>query len=203
MISYTLHTLTLVQYAHMRGVRVIPEFELLSHATSICDPLKSEGIVCCSGKWGMQQLGDDPDGTTTRILSALLTEMAPLFPDAVVHIGGDETQYETTGPCTLNASKSLQQNLMKKLVALGKQPMGWQEILTETGAAASFPEAIIEPWSKAGLWAQVRYAPACHEPPPPPHSPPPHSPTHPLTHSPRRVILRWRPSRPPSTLTMM
>ena len=27
---------SLVQYAHLRGVRVIPEFELLSHATSIC-----------------------------------------------------------------------------------------------------------------------------------------------------------------------
>jgi hexosaminidase len=145
----------LVQYAHMRGVRVIPEFELLSHATSICGPLKSEGIVCCSGKWGMLQLGDDPTGNTTRILSQLITEMVPLFPDPVVHIGGDETQYETTGPCTINASKSLQQKIMKKLVALGKQPMGWQEILLETGAASSFPEAIVEPWSKAGLWAQL------------------------------------------------
>ena len=86
-----------MQYAHVRGIRVIPEFELLSHATSICGPLKSVGIVCCSGKWGMLQLGNDPTGNTTRILSALLAEMIPLFPDSVVHIGGDETQYETTG----------------------------------------------------------------------------------------------------------
>jgi hexosaminidase len=146
---------SLVSYAHMRGVRIIPEFELLSHATSICGPLKDEGIVCCSGKWGMLQLGDDPAGNTTRILNDLLTEMIPLFPDSVVHIGGDETQYETTGPCTINASKSLQQKIMTHLVALGKTPMGWQEILLETGAAASFPAAIIEPWSKAGLWAQT------------------------------------------------
>ena len=147
---------SIVQYAHMRGIRVIPEFELLSHATSICGPLKSEGIVCCSGKWGMLQLGDDAAGNTTRILSALLTEMVPLFPDPVLHIGGDETQYEEPpSPCTVNASKSLQQKIMKQLVALGKTPMGWQEILLETGAAASFPEAIIEPWSKAGLWAQT------------------------------------------------
>ena len=145
----------LVQYARLRGVRVIPEFELLSHATSICGPLKSAGIVCCGGKWGMLQLGDDPAGNTTRILSALLAEMVPLFPDRVFHIGGDETKYETTGPCTVNASRSLQQKIMKKLVALGKQPMGWQEILLETDAASSFPEAIIEPWSKAGIWAQM------------------------------------------------
>ena len=98
---------SLVQYAHVRGIRVIPEFELLSHATSICGPLKSVGIVCCSGKWGMLQLGNDPTGNTTRILSALLAEMIPLFPDSVVHIGGDETQYETSGSVeTLSAMTS-------------------------------------------------------------------------------------------------
>jgi hexosaminidase len=146
---------SLVQFAHLRGIRVIPEFELLAHATALCNDLKSEGIVCCHGKWGMGQLGDDPSGNTTRILSALLTEMAALFPDVVLHIGGDEAQYGTTGPCTIAASKSLEQKVMKKVAALGKQPMGWQEILLETGAATSIPGAIIETWSKAGLWAQT------------------------------------------------
>ena len=41
---------------------------------------------------------------------------------------------------------------MRQVLALGKQPMGWQEILLETGAAASVPEAIIQPWSKPGTW---------------------------------------------------
>ena len=44
---------------------------------------------------------------------------------------------------------------MRQVTALGKQPMGWQEILLETGAAASFPEAIIDTWSKPGTWAEV------------------------------------------------
>ena len=44
---------------------------------------------------------------------------------------------------------------MRKVVELGRQPMGWQEILLETGAAASVPEAIIGTWSKPGTWAQV------------------------------------------------
>ena len=44
---------------------------------------------------------------------------------------------------------------MRKVVELGRQPMGWQEILLETGAAASVPEAIIATWSKPGTWAQV------------------------------------------------
>ena len=47
---------------------------------------------------------------------------------------------------------------MKHLMALGKQPMGWQEILLQTGAATSFPSAIIDTWSKAGTWAEVAAA---------------------------------------------
>ena len=78
----------IVQFAHARGVRVIPEFELLAHATILCDALKGEGVVCCGGKWGMGQLGDDPSGNSSRLINALLTEMTALFPDAVVHIGG-------------------------------------------------------------------------------------------------------------------
>ena len=70
---------------------------LFLYICTFTGPLKSVGIVCCSGKWGMLQLGNDPTGNTTRILSALLAEMVPLFPDSVVHIGGDETQYETSG----------------------------------------------------------------------------------------------------------
>ena len=56
------------------------------------------------------------------------------------------------GPCTINASQSLEEKTMRQVLALGKQPMGWQEILLETGAAASVPEAIIQPWSKPGTW---------------------------------------------------
>ena len=142
----------IVAYAHARGVRVVPEFELLGHATAICDDLKGAGVVCCHGKWGMGQLGDDPAGNTSRLIGALLTEMTSLFPDAVVHIGGDEAAYQPTGPCTIDASQILEEKTMRQVLALGKQPMGWQEILLETGAAASIPEAIIQPWSTPGTW---------------------------------------------------
>ena len=80
---------------------MIPEFELLAHATALCDDLKGVGVVCCSGKWGMGQLGDDESGNTSRLIGALLTEMTSLFPDAVVHIGGDEAAYQSTGTVDL------------------------------------------------------------------------------------------------------
>ena len=147
----------LVEFALHRGVRVVPEFELLAHAAALCTAWQSEGVpTCCHGIY-TQQLPNDPSGNTSRLIGALLAEMAPLFPDQVVHIGGDEARYQpgNTGPCTINASQSLQEKTMRQLLALGKQPMGWQEILLETGAAASVPSAIIDTWSKAGTWAQV------------------------------------------------
>ena len=111
---------------------------------------------CCSGIY-TPQLPGDASGNTSRLVGQLLKEMAGLFPDPVVHIGGDEARYQagSTGPCTINATQSLQEDTMRQLVALGKQPMGWQEILLETNAAASFPTAIIDTWSKPGTWAEV------------------------------------------------
>ena len=147
----------LVSFAYQRGVRVVPEFELTAHAAALCDAWKDEGVPkCCSGIY-TPMLPNDTSGNTTRLVGQLLKEMAALFPDPVVHIGGDEARYQpgATGPCTINATRSLQQNTMQQLLVLGKQPMGWQEILLETGAAAEFPTAIVDTWSKPGTWAEV------------------------------------------------
>ena len=145
----------IVDFAYLRGIRVIPEFDMPGHSTGICDALKGIGIVCCSGKWGMGQIGDDPEGNSTRIVGALLAEMAAIFPDAVLNIGSDECAYGTTGACTLNATKSFEQKMIQKVISLGKQPMGWQEILLETGAAATFPQVIVDTWHGGNTWAGV------------------------------------------------
>lgn len=147
----------LVAFAYERGVRLVPEFELTAHAAALCDAWKDEGVPkCCSGIY-TPQLPDDKSGNTSRLVGRLLKEMASLFPDPVIHIGGDEARYQpgATGPCTINATRSLQENTMRQLLTLGKQPMGWQEILLETGAATTFPTAIIDTWSKPGTWAEV------------------------------------------------
>jgi len=147
----------IVDFAYLRGVRVVPEFEMPGHATALCSALKSVGIACCSGKWGMGQVGDDVDGNSTAIVGALLEEMSELFPDTVMHLGGDECAYSTspTSPCNINASKSFEQKMFKKVLSLGKRPMGWQEVLLETGAAATVPEVIVDTWSKVDTWTTV------------------------------------------------
>jgi N-acetyl-beta-hexosaminidase len=73
----------------------------------MCDP-----IACLSGvhlftsaavnhaaTLKVPQIQDDPAGKSAALVSQVLEEMSTLFPDAVLHIGGDETG--ATPPCTV------------------------------------------------------------------------------------------------------
>lgn len=129
----------IVAYARLRGVRVVPEFDMPGHSGGFCTALQSAGIRCCSS-----QIEDDPAGKSAAIINELLTEMAALFPDNVMHIGADETG--TSAPCTAANTKSFEEKILKHVLALGKTPMGWQEVLLTTGAAASYPTTIVAQW---------------------------------------------------------
>lgn len=129
----------LVAYARLRGVRVVPEFDMPGHSGGFCSSLSSAGLQCCGS-----QIEDDPAGKSVAIISTILTEMASLFPDAVMHIGADETG--SSAPCTAANTKSFEVKIIKHLLSLGKTPMGWEEILLTTGAAASYPSVIVAQW---------------------------------------------------------
>ena len=129
----------LVTYANMRGVRVVPEFDTPGHSGGFCDHLKSAGIVCCGN-----QIMDDAGGKSVAIMGKLFTEMASLFPDEQFHIGCDETG--AAPPCTLANTKSFEIKMIQKLLALGKQPAGWEEVLFTTQAALGFPSVVVHSW---------------------------------------------------------
>ena len=77
----------IIAYAHDRGMRVVPEFDMPCHTTSWFlgyaelssgqDPLRSSAI-------------DPTRESTYRFLSRFIGEMAALFPDSYFHAGGDE-----------------------------------------------------------------------------------------------------------------
>ena len=93
------------------------------------------------------QLFDDPAGKTKEALTELLTEVAAMFPDPVLHLGGDETIGAPgySGACTEASFRSLLEALQRHLQGLGKRPMGWNDLITRTDSAA--PSTIIDAWT--------------------------------------------------------
>lgn len=85
----------LVAYAHDRGIRVIPEFDMPGHATAwfVGYPglASGPGPYTIEREWGVFDPAMDPTREQTyHFLERLIGEMAGLFPDAYFHVGGDE-----------------------------------------------------------------------------------------------------------------
>jgi N-acetyl-beta-hexosaminidase len=92
----------IIAYARDRGIRVMPEFEMPSHANSLYVgyPELADGEGPChlkrkfGEKWGRERKPSedssmDPTRESTYIfLDCLLGEMSALFPDAYLHVGG-------------------------------------------------------------------------------------------------------------------
>ncbi len=121
-----------------------------SHSGGFCNTLTPAGLKCCGG-----QIEDDPAGKSAEIIEKLLAEMSALFPDKVMNLGCDETG--SSPPCTLANTKSFEVKMIKKLLSLKKQPMGWEEILFKTGAAADYPSVIVDSWARSS-WSEAAAA---------------------------------------------
>ncbi|WP_426059531.1 beta-N-acetylhexosaminidase [Hymenobacter sp. B1770] len=82
-------------YAAARGIRVLPEFDVPSHATSWIAAYprlaSNDSIYGVYRSFRTSNIAIDPTRETTyTLLDSLLTEMTALFPDPYFHIGGDE-----------------------------------------------------------------------------------------------------------------
>jgi len=94
---------SIIDYARDRGIRVMPEFEMPSHANSLyvgypelADGKGSYHLKRKFGeKWGRERKPSEDSSmdptreTTYKFLDSFFGEMAILFPDAYVHVGGD------------------------------------------------------------------------------------------------------------------
>jgi hexosaminidase len=81
----------IVEYAHERGIRVIPEFDMPGHSRSWF--VGYPELASAPGPYTLEN-GDpimDPTRESTyKFLQKFIAEMAKLFPDEYFHIGGDE-----------------------------------------------------------------------------------------------------------------
>ena len=137
----------IVEFARVRGIRVIPEFDIPGHAGGLCSHLQSEGLQCClnTGPRGKDdQIINDAAGVGLKIVKTIFTEMSALFPDEAMHVGCDETT--VTANCPLNGTTSFEEAILKHAVSLGKEPVAWEEALV-TGAANVQPAMTLQLWT--------------------------------------------------------
>src|SRR6266705_4030546 len=138
----------IIAYARDRGIRVLPEFDIPGHATSWLVGYPELGSAPGPYKIergaGIFEPALDPTREQTyKFLDSFLGEMATLFPDAYMHIGGDENEGHQWSSNTkiqafmkakgIKDNHALQayfnQHLSKILQKLGKKMIGWDEIL--------------------------------------------------------------------------
>lgn len=138
----------IVAYARERGVRVVPEFDVPGHSTSwlVGHPElgSAPGPFSLVRTWGVFDNNLDPTRDEVyAFLDGFLGEMAALFPDAYLHVGGDEVtpRQWNDNPRILDYMhrhdlrriQDLQAHFNRRVSALlerhGKRMVGWDEVL--------------------------------------------------------------------------
>jgi hexosaminidase len=137
----------IIAYARERGIRVVPEFDMPGHATSwlVGHPElgSAPGPYTIERRAGIFDPALDPTREEVyKFLDTFLGEMAALFPDAYLHIGGDENEgkqwdanpkiQEFKQKNGLKDNHALQSYFNRRVHAIlkkhGKNMMGWDEI---------------------------------------------------------------------------
>ena len=133
-------------YAHDRGIRVVPEFDIPGHSRAwfVGYPELASGpgpYELFGG--GIDPIMDPTEESTYKFLDKFIAEMVRLFPDAYFHIGGDEVdgkQWDANPKIQafiqahgMKNNQDLQayfnQRLQKTLTKHHKIMVGWDEIL--------------------------------------------------------------------------
>ncbi len=138
----------IVAYARDRGIRVVPEFDMPAHTQSwfVGYPqyASAPGPYQIAREFGVHDAVFDPTRDEAyRFIDGFVAEVAPLFPDAYWHVGGDEANGKqwNANPAiqafiqrrNLKDNAGLQayfnQRVLQILTRHGKRMVGWDEIL--------------------------------------------------------------------------
>jgi hexosaminidase len=150
-----------IRYASARGIRVVPEFDVPGHVTSwfvgvpeLASVQRPYTIARAFGVWDGAL--DPTQESTYKFLDAFIGEMAALFPDEYMHMGGDESNGKDwkSNPRivafmqahNMKSTEDLQTYFSTRVLALvkqhHKQMVGWDEILNPNTPK----DAIIQSW---------------------------------------------------------
>nr|VVV02715.1 Beta-hexosaminidase [Aliivibrio wodanis] len=138
-----------VEYARLRGIRVIPEISLPGHASAVAhaypELMSGEGKQSYDQQraWGVFVPLMNPINPELYVFfDKVFSEVTELFPDEYIHIGGDEPNYQQWSDNkeiqafikenNIDGNRGLQSYLNarieKMLNGKGKKIMGWDEI---------------------------------------------------------------------------
>ncbi|WP_340677637.1 family 20 glycosylhydrolase [Paraglaciecola sp.] len=137
-----------VAYAAQLGIRVVPEFDVPGHASAIVLAYPELGSAKERAEmerhWGVfKPLLDPSNPKVYQFIDEVVTELAGLFPDHYLHIGGDEindshwqenqkiqnfmSEHKLTDSYALHAY--FNQRVAKILAKHHKKMIGWDEVL--------------------------------------------------------------------------
>ena len=151
----------IVAYARARGIRVVPEFDMPAHTQAwfvgYPELASAPGPYQIRREFGIADAVMDPTRESTyKFIDKLIGEMATIFPDPYMHIGGDENngvQWKNNPRIqafmqkhNLHSKAELQTYFNQRLVPIlkkhHKRMVGWDEIF-----APGLPkDAVIESW---------------------------------------------------------
>ncbi|AEN63222.1 Glycoside hydrolase, family 20, catalytic core [Enterobacter soli] len=160
----------IVRYATDRGIRVVPEIDMPGHASAIAvaypELMSAPGPYEMERHWGVLKPVLDPTKEATYTFAeAMVSELAAIFPDPYLHIGGDEvddTQWKQNAAIQkfmrdnkLADSHALQAYFNRKLETIlekhHRQMVGWDEIFHP-----DLPKSIlIQSWQGQDALGQV------------------------------------------------
>ncbi|HEY7837672.1 MAG TPA: family 20 glycosylhydrolase [Terriglobales bacterium] len=158
-----------VAYARARGIRVVPEFDMPAHSTSWLvgypELGSAPGPFAISPAFGVRDGTLDPTRDSTyQFIDKFIGEMAAIFPDPYMHIGGDESNGKEwrANPriaafmrahhfaTTAELQTYFNQRLAPILAKHGKKMVGWDEVLNP----ALPKNVVVESWRGVKSLAQ-------------------------------------------------
>ncbi|EDL00873.1 hexosaminidase B, isoform CRA_b, partial [Mus musculus] len=121
-----------LEYARLRGIRVIPEFDTPGHTQSWGKGQKNLLTPCYNQKTKTQVFGpvDPTVNTTYAFFNTFFKEISSVFPDQFIHLGGDEVEFQCW--------------ILEIISSLKKNSIVWQEVFDDKVELQ--PGTVVEVW---------------------------------------------------------
>lgn len=139
-----------MDYARLRGIRVVPEFDTPGHAGAWGKSMPSLLPLCYNSKGQIDELSNIMDPTmegTFTFLSDFFTEALALFQDNYMHFGGDEVSYDMQQCWANNAEVTARMQKMGYGSTFELLNYYWQRLFTIIDKA--------RPNTKKVVWQEV------------------------------------------------